>query len=122
MTAEDIIQRLLDEKHITVKEAMVLIKAIAGIFVEDWVNKFRKKLDLPIKPVIDPDKRYPGSDIVAAYGVNLLPQTVMYGVQTFPSYNKAGDYICEDDHKIPTVTSRDNSSSIEYSSSAKTLD
>lgn len=28
MTCEDIIQRLLDEKHITVKEAMIMIKEL----------------------------------------------------------------------------------------------
>ena len=55
MTTEQIIQRLLDEKHITVKEAMQMIRDLV-----------RNEILIPstIKP-----KDFPGTTTVVMYGI-----------------------------------------------------
>ena len=82
MTAEEIIERLLDERKISAKEAIILVKGILGIFKEDLKNKVKKKLDIPINPNPKP---WGDIGIVEAYGVRIPPVTVMYGVTTYPS-------------------------------------
>ena len=74
MTSEEIIQRLLDEKKITVKEAMIILKDLAKIGlgeVRKWLPDY-----IPIpEPKIEPDKKWPPYDVVVMYGVNTNPYT-----------------------------------------------
>ena len=58
MTTEQIIQRLLDEKHITVAEAVQMIKDLV-----------RNEVFVPMFPT-DERKTYPGNSIVVMYGVD----------------------------------------------------
>ena len=61
MTSEQIIQRLLDQKKISVKEAMIILKDLARIGIERTINYW---------PIEEPNKdpyRYP---ITVMYGVN----------------------------------------------------
>ena len=88
MTAEEIIERLIDNKSISAKEAIVLIKAIFGIIKEDVKNNVKEKLNIPVDPTL-----WKGRNIVEAYGVRTPPMAEPYGVQTYPEYNRAGDYI-----------------------------
>lgn len=59
MTTEQIIQRLLDEKHITVAEAIQMIKDLV-----------RNEVFIPMFPD-DKKKTYPGNSIVVMYGVGI---------------------------------------------------
>lgn len=58
MTTEQIIQRLLDEKHITVVEAVQMIKDLV-----------RNEIFVPMFPT-DERKTYPGNFIAVMYGVD----------------------------------------------------
>lgn len=64
MTCEDIIQRLLDEKHITVKEAMIMIKEL--------VKNSIPNVSFPGVPEKEKDFWKP-NDVVAVYGVRTSP-------------------------------------------------
>ena len=64
MTCEDIIQRLLDEKHITVKEAMIMIKEL--------VKNSIPNVSFPGVPEKEKDFWKP-NEVVALYGVNISP-------------------------------------------------
>lgn len=64
MTCEDIIQRLLDEKHITVKEAMIMIKEL--------VKNSSPNVSFPGVPKKEKDFWEP-NDVVATYGVKVSP-------------------------------------------------
>ena len=59
MTTEQIIQRLLDEKHITVAEAIQMIKDLV-----------RNEVFTPMFPT-DKRKTYPEKPIVVMYGVGI---------------------------------------------------
>lgn len=52
MTTEEIIQRLLDEKHITVKEAMQMLKDLVKneVFIPMFPNQ-KQKYPMPPPPV-----------------------------------------------------------------------
>lgn len=65
MTCEDIIQRLLDEKHITVKEAMIMIKEL--------VKNTMPTITQGLWPSTNKDFWNP-SDIAVMYGVQTLPK------------------------------------------------
>lgn len=62
MTTEEIIQRLLDEKHITVKEAMQMIRDLVRneIFI----------------PGVTKSKDFPGTTTVVMYGVIEPPYSI----------------------------------------------
>ncbi len=64
MTCEDIIQRLLDEKHITVKEAMIMIKEL--------VKNSIPNVSFPGAPEKEKDFWKP-NDIVVMYGITTTP-------------------------------------------------
>ena len=64
MTCEDIIQRLLDEKHITVKEAMIMIKEL--------VKNSIPNVSFPGVPEKEKDFWKP-TVVVVMYGVNTSP-------------------------------------------------
>ena len=64
MTCEDIIQRLLDEKHITVKEAMIMIKEL--------VKNSIPNVSFPGVPEKEKDFWKP-NEVVVMYGVNTSP-------------------------------------------------
>lgn len=73
MTCEDIIQRLLDEKHITVKEAIIMIKALISNQAE--VNKIIKEketegLKIFPAPVRNPERDFWETNRTMMYGVN----------------------------------------------------
>lgn len=61
MTTEQIIQRLLDEKHITVTEAVQMIRDLV-----------RNEVFIPMFPD-DNRKTYPKQSVVVMYGVNIDP-------------------------------------------------
>lgn len=65
MTSEEIIQRLLDDKKISVKEAIVILKDLAKIGLQQ------------ITPSIFPEekKKVWGDTIVTVYGVTTNPYT-----------------------------------------------
>lgn len=66
MTSEEIIQRLLDEKKISVKEALIILKDLARIGINEIFKPLAPtKPDLPI---------YPGDNVVK-YGVTTNPYT-----------------------------------------------
>lgn len=74
MTSEEIIQRLLDEKKITVKEAMVILKDLAKIGLQQILPE---KI-FPDTWIEDPLKRTnpgPFDNIVVMYGVTTNPYT-----------------------------------------------
>ena len=72
MTSEEIIQRLLDEKKITVKEAMIILKDLAKIGLQEVKKKF-----IPKYPYIPTNPPYTDP-------INPNTITVMYGVGTSP--------------------------------------
>ena len=80
MNAEEIIERLLDERKITAKEAIILLKAILNVVTDDWIGRFKRIVEDSNKKSketpnwIPPDPNPWKNDIV-----------VMYGVQTYPS-------------------------------------
>ena len=81
MTSEEIIQRLLDERKITVAEALVILKDIAKnaintIFDNHDLNK-RIKKDVP---------HYPNM-VTVMYGVNLT-DNIWYGETKIPEYSE----------------------------------
>jgi hypothetical protein len=108
MTAEDIIQRLLDERKITVKEALILLKAIAGIVVDDWIGRFKKLVDesnkKPEEKKNTPDP-YPwiGRDIVVCYGV----QNVEYSASPNTIQTWTGDSAC-----LEQIVTKDNDNAV----------
>ena len=59
MTTEQIIQRLLDEKHITVTEAVQMIRDLV-----------RNEIFTPMFPT-NKQKTYPGQPTVVMYGVDI---------------------------------------------------
>ena len=71
MTSEEIIQRLLDEKRITVKEAITILKDLAKIGLQQWI---------PGK-LVEPDP-YP-NNIVVMYGVTTSPTTYSDNTSTY---------------------------------------
>lgn len=75
MTSEEIIQRLLDDKKITVKEAMIILKDLAKIGLQQILPD---KIEKIILPVLDPgqttDPKQP-YDVVVMYGVQTNPYT-----------------------------------------------
>lgn len=68
MTAEDIIQRLLDKKHITVREAMILLRAITKEVKGGW---FTPKRDSDLRGLTISDPIPPS--VVCSYGVPTPP-------------------------------------------------
>lgn len=64
MTCEDIIQRLLDDRHITVKEAMIMIKAL----VKNTIPAVTPGWPNTSKDFWNP------SDIAVMYGVQTMPK------------------------------------------------
>ena len=81
MTSEEIIQRLLDERKITVAEALVILKDIAKnaintIFDNHDLNK-RIKKDVPYYPNM----------VTVMYGVNLT-DNIWYGETKIPEYSE----------------------------------
>lgn len=78
MTSEEIIQRLLDEKKISVKEAMVILKDLAKIGI---------KRVLPNKIIPDDWWKEPNKTTAPRPPYDTI--TVMYGVTTNPyTYNE----------------------------------
>ena len=75
MTSEEIIQRLLDEKKITVKEAMIILKDLAKIGLQQVLPE---KIEKMIFPVPEPGQTIaptPPYDVVVMYGVQTNPFT-----------------------------------------------
>ena len=94
MTAEEIIERLLDERKISAKEAIVLLKAIINVVTDDWIGRFKKLIDesnkkaeeerkknskpndVPWAPAPQKQNPWIGPDIVVCYGVQIPDYTV----------------------------------------------
>ena len=74
MTSEEIIQRLLDEKKISVKEAMIILKDLSKIgFQQIFPERLiPKKLVYPENPSPSTDP-HPPYDVVVMYGVLTNP-------------------------------------------------
>ena len=107
MTAEEIIERLLDERKITAKEAIVLLKAIINVVTDDWIGRFKKLIDesnkkaeeerkknskpndVPWAPAPQKQNPWIGPDIVVCYGVQIPDYTLAINdsIQTY-----TGDY------------------------------
>lgn len=88
MTSEDIIQRLLDENKITVKEALVLLKDLAKIAVTNKWNDW-----FPGTTISSPEKPF-DNNIVVMYGVNVSPFTYD---DTYGTTNSISSNIDDDD-------------------------
>ena len=90
MTSEQIIQRLLDEKKITVKEAMVILKDLAKIGLQQVLPE---KIEKMIFPVPDPGKTTapppPPYEVVVMYGVTTNPYTYRNTVEEPYKYDNA---------------------------------
>lgn len=67
MASEEIIQRLLDEKKISVKEALIILKDLARIGINEIF-----KPSIPTKPDLP---TYPRDNVVVMYGVTTNPYT-----------------------------------------------
>lgn len=74
MTSEEIIQRLLDEKKITVKEAMIILKDLAKIGLGEVRKLLPDYIPIP-EPKVWPDKTPPYDNVVVMYGVTTSPYT-----------------------------------------------
>ena len=120
MTAEDIIQRLLDERKITAKEALVPLKATIGIIADDWISRFKKIVEDSNKKPDDTEpcvpQKSPWSNPAnpANPWVDGPSIVVCYGVQTFPSYNSVKDGICIEDCSSSSYATTSTSNSYEY--------
>lgn len=88
MTSEEIIERLLDEKKISVKEALIILKDLAKIGVREIGSKI-----FPTKIKPEPPKQL--HDIVVAYGVT-----------PYPSYDQANSVF---DYSSATTATFDGS-------------
>ena len=80
MNAEEIIEKLLDERKISAKEAIILLKAIINVVTDDWIGRFKRIVEDSNKkskesPNWIPPNPNPWKDNIV----------VMYGVQTYPS-------------------------------------
>lgn len=117
MTAEDIIQRLLDERKITAKEALVLLKATIGIVADDWISRFKKIVEDSNKKTDDTEpyipQKSPWSNPSNPW-IDSPSIVVCYGVQTLPSNNKAGDAIYVEDYSSSSYATTSTSNSCEY--------
>lgn len=99
MTCEDIIQRLLDERHITVKEAMIMIKELVKNTIE--TKEEIKKSNSLLKDIDEVSKiwdKEPKKKSVEDFWN--IPTVVCYGVQ-IPSNVVYSD-------AITSVTNTDN--------------
>ena len=82
MTAEELITKLIDEDKITGEEAVILLKLVIKAGEEGKEQDISVPKDIRIPGITYPEPSSPWKDVV-----------VMYGVQTYPSYTKAGDII-----------------------------
>lgn len=81
MTCEDIIQRLLDERHISVKEAMIMIKELVKN-LKDTNDIIKEKKDAQTKKIDNDDLQKLITDVPEKENPFWDRTTVcMYGVQ-----------------------------------------
>lgn len=77
MTTEEIIQRLLDEKKITVKEALVILK---DVITNEFLKKsYEEKISKEDDKNFDKRPSFPYPPITVMYGVTTNPYTYESG-------------------------------------------
>ena len=77
MTTEEIIQRLLDEKKITVKEALVILK---DVIKNELLNKpYEEKISKEVDENFNKHPSFPYPSIAAMYGVTISPYSYESG-------------------------------------------
>lgn len=73
MTSEEIIERLLDERKITVKEALVILKDLAKIGLSQLINNNKNITSDDIERVLDNPHIITPPTVVAMYACTPIP-------------------------------------------------